>query len=389
MLRTLIAVGTRPEALKLIPLYKALIKAHIDTHLCATFQHDFLLKQVFELFSIIPNSNLSVMQMEQTLESITTTVITRITPIMRRYAPDVVIVQGDTTTAFATALAAFYQKIPVAHVEAGLRTLTSNEPFPEEMNRRLISKLATYHFAPTDSNVANLVKEGIDPRTVACTGNTIVDTLRLIQGHIESRALVISHQLQDIITETEITSKKIIILTAHRRESFGQGLIHIFNAIIHFANRHHDAIIVYPVHPNPSIAKALEQTGVKKIPNILCLEPLPYHEMVFLMSKAHLIVTDSGGMQEEATSLGKKILILRNATERLETVTAGFAHLIGTNEQTICNALEHFYNDTKIMIPSSIYGNGDASLQIVNHLQTFTKNNFVANNRIPMKKGIL
>ena len=376
MPNVLVVIGTRPEALKLIPLYKALNSAGFATHLCITSQHNQLLTQVLDLFNVTPDSNLSVMQPEQSLSYLTSTIINGITQVCQTYNPDIIIVQGDTTTAFASALAAFYQKIPIAHIEAGLRTTDPYQPFPEEMNRRLISRLATYHFAPTQSNVAALVKEGVTPSSIFCTGNTIIDTLHWVTQQINEQKLLINPELKHTINSLEAAHKKIIALTAHRRESFGQGLKNIFESVTDFALRHNDATIIYPVHPNPAIKETIMQTTLEQTPNILCIDPLPYHEMIFLMSKADLIITDSGGIQEEAVSLGKKVLITRTQTERQEGVDAGRAALVGTDKKILLDALEKQYALPASTTPTTIYGQGDACLKIVSHLCAITHNGF-------------
>lgn len=361
----LIVVGTRPEAIKLIPLYKALIKKGFATRLCATFQHNQLLAQVLDLFQVTPDFNLNIMQPGQSLEYITSAILNGITKIFKEYRPDIVLVQGDTTTALASSLAAFYQKISIGHVEAGLRTDAPQEPFPEEMNRRLISRLATYHFAPTQHNVNNLMEEKVPAAAIFCTGNTVVDGLQWVIEQINVKKLSINHELEQTVAALESTYKKIIVLTTHRRESFGQGLNNIFEGITQFALHHKECLIIYPVHPNPAISLAIEQSHINHIPNILCIDPLAYHEMVFLMTKAHLIITDSGGIQEEAVSLGKRVLILRNQTERPEGIYAGLAQLVGTDKDAISDALEECYTNPQPEAPALVYGSGDACEKIV------------------------
>jgi len=382
-------MGTRPEALKLIPLYKALIAAGFTVRLCATFQHRELLTQMLELFNVTPDINLSVMQPNQSLEYITTAIINGVTAACTTYTPDLIIVQGDTTTAFAASLAAFYQKIPVAHVEAGLRTTTPYQPFPEEMNRRLISRLATYHFAPTHNNVTNLIKEGIQASAIFCTGNTIVDTLQWVTKEIVDKKLLIDAKFETIIHGLEAAHKKILVLTTHRRESFGQGLKNIFESISTFASRHDDVAVIFPMHPNPAIKEALKQSNLHQTPNVFCINPLAYPEMIFLMSKAHIVVTDSGGIQEEAVSLGKKTLVLRTETERQEGIHIGMAHLVGTDKEKILSALEEHYTISQHITPASIYGLGDACSKIVSHLLSITHNSLPSKNVILNDKGIV
>lgn len=376
MPKVLVVIGTRPEAIKLVPLYKTLIAADFSVRLCATFQHSQLLTQVLQLFQVTPDFNLNIMRQNQSLEYLTSAILSGVTNVCKEYMPDIVLVQGDTTTALAASLAAFYQKIPVGHIEAGLRTTTPYEPFPEEMNRRVISRLASYHFAPTQHNVDNLMQENIPASTIFCTGNTVVDALQWVTAQINTQKLLINHTLEHTISTLEAKHKKIILLTAHRRESFGQGLKNIFESITAFALHHDDVAIIYPVHPNPSISLAIDQSHINHIPNIMCIDPLAYHEMVFLMSKADFIVTDSGGIQEEAVSLGKKVLVLRTQTERPEGLLVGMAQLIGTESETIIAALEHQYATPPYTTPTFVYGKGNACGKIVSELSNIVDNKF-------------
>lgn len=374
MRKVLVVIGTRPDAIKLIPLHKTLAAQGFDSRLCATFQHNQLLSQVLDLFQTTPDFNLNIMQPGQGLEYLTSAVLNGVTKVCKEYMPDIVLVHGDTTTALAASLAAFYQKVPIGHVEAGLRTANPYQPFPEEMNRRLISRLARYHFAPTLHNVNNLIQENVPASDIFCTGNTVVDALQWITAQINAQRCSIHHELEQTINTLEAAHRKIILLTAHRRESFGDGLKNIFESITTFALRHNESVFIYPVHPNPAIALAIEQSRIKQIPNILCIDPIAYHEMVFLLNKAHLIVTDSGGIQEEAVSLGKKVLVLRTQTERPEGIEAGLAHLVGTNKESITAALEEHYATANPITPALVYGTGDACIKIASALSLIMNN---------------
>ena len=367
----LLVVGTRPGAIKSIPLYQALKKTTIPTFLCATFQHDELLQQVFDIFRITPDISLKIMKKDQDLFHITTSVLEKMRDVYLKIDPELVLVHGDTATAFASALAAFYLKIPVGHLEAGLRTGNIYAPFPEEVCRKYISTIASYHFAPTSLNVGNLLAEGIARDTVFCTGNIIVDALEWIQQEIESGAIALNPIVTQKVLACKQNGKKLILLTAHRRESFDGGLLRIFNSIKKFAQQHDDLFIFYPVHPNPNVQAALEQAKLHEVPSIYLSQALAYQDLIYLILSSAWVMTDSGGIQEEAMSIGKKVIILRDVTERIEGVWEGLGMLAGTDENLITKYMSEFY-----LLPNTdaqattIYGDGKASARIVSILKT-------------------
>ena len=372
MKRIVIVFGTRPEAIKLCPLVREL-KAYPGkciSRVWVTAQHRQMLDQVLGLFEIRPDFDLNIMTHDQTLARLTSRILENITELLEAERPDVVVVQGDTTTTFAVSLAAFYQRIPVAHVEAGLRTNNKYSPFPEEVNRVLTSHLADYHFAPTEWAKSNLIKEGIDPSRIEVTGNTVIDAL-----------LWVSDKLMKVNAHFEELNqvdfgKKIILVTGHRRESFGQGLINICDALKQIAEAHHEVELVYPVHLNPNV-KGPVYDMLEGIPNIKLIPPLHYAPFVYLMNKCYLIISDSGGIQEEAPSLGKPVLVTRNNTERPEAIKAGTAILVGTDTKKITYETERLLKDEhrylSISKKSNPYGDGKASKRIVdillNHIQ--------------------
>ncbi len=364
-------MGTRPEAIKLIPLYHALKKASIDTILCATNQHVTLLEQVCAIFDTVPDMSLNIMREGQDLAYITTAVLEKMTAVYSVVQPDLVIVQGDTTTAFSASLAAFYGKIPVAHVEAGLRSGDRFAPFPEEINRKFITQLATYHFAPTALNVAQLLNEGVSRDAIFCTGNTVVDALLSIKEKIEQGALAVDDQLATMVQTQRKKGKKIMLLTAHRRESFGQGLIRVFKTIKRFALHYPDVFIFYPLHPNPHVIEAIDESGIRELENIHVGGPVAYVDLVYLLASIDWVVTDSGGIQEEAASLGKPVLVLRDVSERVECFWEGVCKLVGTNEDLIWHGLEACFREAgKKRSGSNVFGDGKAVERIVGILSS-------------------
>ena len=367
----LVVMGTRAEAIKLIPLYLALKKSNVNVLLCATFQHFSLLEQVFNVFDIIPDFNLNVMKENQDLFYVQNTILQRIRNIYLRTDPSLVLVHGDTTTTMTSALAAFYMHIPVGHVEAGLRTGNINFPFPEEMNRKLVGQIATYHFAPTAFSTANLLSEGVKRENVFCTGNTIVDALLWMKEKILSNKINIDKKIFNIMQDCKRKKLRTILLTAHRRESFNGGLLRIFNSIKKFAQKYSDVFVFYPVHPNPNVLSAVEQSGIKSVENIFTMEPVSYKELVYLLMNVDWVATDSGGIQEEAVSLGKRVLVLRDVTERWEGVWDGSEELVGTSEELILNSMEKLYHISDLRLSSSsVYGDGKACERIVSIIKT-------------------
>lgn len=365
MKKILIIFGTRPEALKLIPIYNELRKFSVEfeTKICISSQHKEMLWDMLNFFEINPDYDLNIMSPNQTLFDITSKILLRIKPILDDFLPDLIITQGDTTTTFIASLAGFYSRIKVAHVEAGLRSFDKYSPFPEEINRILTSHLADFHFAPTQKSIENLHSEGIT-NNIFLVGNTIIDTLFLTLSIIEKLENTYISKFDKIDF-----SKRIILVTGHRRESFGQPFRDICNAIHKIAVDFPDVQIIYPVHLNPNV-----QTPVKEIlsdlNNIFLIEPQKYPVFVWLMSKSYLILTDSGGVQEEAPSLGKPVLVMRDVTERTEGIEAGTAKLVGTYDSAIYQSIkELLQNEEKyhqMSIAQNPYGDGHSSERIVN-----------------------
>ena len=360
-----LVLGTRAEAIKLIPLYKELKRIKIQPLICATFQHMQLLQQVLDVFNVKPDFNLNIMQEDQDLFHVTQSVLEKTKQIFIKIEPSLVVVQGDTTTSMVAAMSAFYLKIPVAHVEAGLRTGNILEPFPEEMNRRVISQMTTYHFAPTKLAVSRLVKEGFDKNNIFCTGNTVVDALKSMLQKIESGEVEINNKIKKLVLKERSKKSQIILLTIHRREAFGQVIVQMLEGIKEFATEFQDTSTFFPFHPNPNVIEAIEKTGIKRVKNLYVFPAISYKDIVFLMKNSSWIVTDSGGIQEEAVSIGKKVLVLRDLTERSEGIQHGTEVLVGTNKKSILQNMKTVYHSKdKIDKPSDVFGDGKASLKI-------------------------
>lgn len=364
----LFIIGTRPEAIKLAPLALHLRRfpERYAVKICVTAQHRDMLDQVLAAFLIAPDFDLNVMTPGQTLFQSTSRIMSALEPVFEQARPDLAVVQGDTTTTLCGALAAFYRHVPVAHVEAGLRTDDPRQPFPEEMNRVLVARLATLHFAATQEAAGNLEREGIGER-VWITGNTGIDAVLWVRDRLESG------ELRTSPPPVELNGKRLILVTAHRRESFGEGFERICHALLRIAQRE-DVQVVYPVHPNPNVRAAVDRT-LRSHPRILLTEPMDYVPFVDLMRRAFLIVTDSGGIQEEAPSLGKPVLVLREKTERPEAVTAGTVKLVGTDVERIVTEATTLLDDpaeyqrrSRIHNP---YGDGHASERIEAALGSF------------------
>jgi UDP-N-acetylglucosamine 2-epimerase (non-hydrolysing) len=365
--KILFIFGTRPEAIKMAPLIKEFQKDNLfDVKVCVTAQHRQMLDQVLELFEIKPDFDLNLMKPNQDLYDITSNVLLGLRDIYKDYKPDLVFVHGDTTTTLGASLASFYQKIPVAHIEAGLRTHNIYSPFPEEINRQLTSRLATYHFAPTESSKQNLLKEGIAKESIFVTGNTVIDALLEVAKSVQSKDIKIDGY--------EVTNRKIILVTGHRRENFGEGFLNICKALKEIALEHQDIDIVYPVHLNPNVQKPVFEF-LSDISNIYLIKPLDYEPFVYLMSKSHMILTDSGGVQEEAPSLGKPVLVMRDTTERPEAVEAGTVKLVGTDRDLIVSSINELLNNKKMYKKMSEahnpYGDGKACERIINAVKGF------------------
>ncbi|MCT4707365.1 UDP-N-acetylglucosamine 2-epimerase (non-hydrolyzing) [Enterobacteriaceae bacterium H11S18] len=342
-MKVLTVFGTRPEAIKMAPLVHALAKdAFFDAKVCVTAQHREMLDQVLSLFSITPDYDLNIMSPGQGLTEITCRILEGLKPILESFKPDVVLVHGDTTTTVATSLAAFYQRIAVGHVEAGLRTGDLYSPWPEEANRTLTGHLAMYHFAPTENSRQNLLRENISDNKIFVTGNTVIDALISVRDRVMANeelrvSLAQCHPFLD-------ASKKLILVTGHRRESFGDGFERICLALADIAKENSDVQIVYPVHLNPNVSEPVERI-LGDIDNIVLIKPQEYLPFVYLMNHAYLILTDSGGIQEEAPSLGKPVLVMRDTTERPEAVKAGTVRLVGTDPSVIVREVTRLLRD--------------------------------------------
>ena len=359
--------GTRPEAIKFAPLILKMQKTDgLDVIVCVTGQHREMLYQVLELFNIEPDFDLSVMKTSQTLAEITIAIIKKIEQVLLNVKPDLILVHGDTTTSFTASLSAFYNQIQVGHVEAGLRTGSKFSPFPEEMNRKLTAHLADIHFAPTETSKQNLLDEGINKGKIFVTGNTVIDSLLTVLDLIND-----NEQLKAKIIETlrEVPlSKQILLVTGHRRENFGEGLQQICNALKNLAQKFDKLHIVYPVHLNPKVKGPVTKL-LAETPNIYLINPLDYLSFVYLMSKSKIILTDSGGIQEEAPTLGKPILLTRETTERPEAVITGTAKIVGTDAKTIFDEVSKLMLDKKYYDQMSLkinpYGDGHSSELII------------------------
>ncbi len=374
-MKILVVFGTRPEAIKMAPLVKALqANPEINCSVCITAQHREMLDQVLDLFDIQADFDLDIMKTSQGLSHITAEVLLRLEPILLELKPDRVLVHGDTSTTMAATLAAFYQKIPVAHIEAGLRTGKIYAPWPEEINRKITSTMSDMHFAPTTLAQSNLLNEGVSPDSIHVTGNTVIDALLNVMEKIRSNASL-QQQLRDLFPFID-TNKKMILVTGHRRENFGQGFEQICHAISKIA-LNNDVQIIYPVHLNPQVQEPVNHF-LKHIDNIFLLAPQDYLPFIYLMSKAHIILTDSGGVQEEAPSLGKPVLVMRDTTERPEAVEAGTVKLVGSNAERIYEEVMRLLNDTlefsKMSLAHNPYGDGKSSDRIVEKLLTTINN---------------
>ncbi|MHC0442735.1 non-hydrolyzing UDP-N-acetylglucosamine 2-epimerase [Flavobacterium sp. 3-210] len=365
-MKILLCFGTRPEAIKIAPLYHELKNNNFEVLVCVTAQHREMLDQVLDFFDIKPDFDLDLMQPNQTLNNLSANILSKMDKVLLQANPDLVFVHGDTTTSSMVALAAFHRGIKIAHVEAGLRTYNKQSPFPEEINRQLTGKLADIHFTPTNDATNNLVKEGISQSDIIETGNTVIDALFWTINKIEKENYFHSEieELKDIIP----TSKKIVLVTGHRRENFGAGMKNLCEALLTISKRE-DVIIIYPVHLNPNVKDVVNQLLSGK-ENILLVNPVSYPAFVWLMQQSFLIVSDSGGIQEEAPSLGKPVIVTRNTSERPEGVMAGFSKLVGTDKNKIINIIQGLLeNFDGFKNKSNPYGDGNASKNIIRFLQ--------------------
>ena len=382
MRKVLLVFGTRPEAIKMAPLVMELQKQkeRIETVVCVTGQHREMLDQVLEIFDIKPDYDLNIMKRGQDLYDVTARVLTGMREVLKEIKPDIVLVHGDTTTSTAAALAAFYQQIPVGHVEAGLRTHNIYSPWPEEMNRLLTGRLATYHFSPTSLSRNNLIKESINDRNIIVTGNTVIDALYWVVDKIKNNK-ELDNELESVLSKAGYdvnrldNGKKMVLITGHRRENFGDGFINMCTAIKDLTVKYPNVDFVYPMHLNPNVRKPIHEVFGKDLSglkNMFFIEPLEYLSFVYLMEKSSIVLTDSGGIQEEAPGLGKPVLVMRDTTERPEALDAGTVKLVGTDYNKIVNEVSSLIDDKtayeKMSKAVNPYGDGLACGRIVNAL---------------------
>ena len=365
--------GTRPEAIKLCPLILAVrAQPDFEPHVCVTAQHREMLDQVLEVFDVVPDVDLALMQPNQTLAGLTSRAIEKIDDYLAEYQSDMVIVQGDTTTVFCAAMAAFYRQIPIGHVEAGLRTWNKFSPFPEEINRVLTTRVADMHFAPTQVSRDNLLREGVDDNNIFVTGNTVIDALHIAVDKVRKKPPLVPGLPAHLMDGQN--EKPLVLITGHRRENFGQGFTDICDAIATLAKRFSDTAFVYPVHLNPNVREPVFRL-LSNMDNVHLIEPLSYLPFIALMNRANLILTDSGGVQEEAPSLGKPVLVMRDTTERPEAVDAGTVKLVGTDKRTIIDNVTTLLTDEKTydIMATAInpYGDGKACGRIMTACSRF------------------
>jgi UDP-N-acetylglucosamine 2-epimerase (non-hydrolysing) len=375
-MKILIVFGTRPEAIKMAPLVHMLrAQPSLTVTVCVTAQHRQMLDQVLGLFSIKPDIDLNLMRDNQDLFDVTSSILVAMRGVLDQHQPDIVLVHGDTTTAYATALACFYRGVTVGHVEAGLRTHDLRSPFPEEFNRQAVGKIATWHFAPTATSRQNLIDEGIPSENILVTGNTVIDALFWVLDRIESNPAnrtILESSLSVKLT-FDWKKQRFVLITGHRRENFGAGFLSICEAIKHLAEKHRDVHFVYPVHLNPNVQKPVYDL-ISGHANIHLTAPLEYEPFVFLLKHAYLVLTDSGGIQEEAPSLGKPVLVMRDVTERPEAVSAGTVKLVGASADKIIHGVAELLNDesayAKMSTAHNPYGDGLACNRIAQLLNT-------------------
>ncbi len=399
--KVMLVFGTRPEAIKVAPLIKEFQK-HADrfeTIVCVTGQHREMLDQVLRLFEIVPDYDLNIMKQGQDLYDVTARVLVGLRDVLKEAKPDMVFVHGDTTTSMAAALAAFYQQIPVAHIEAGLRTHTIYSPWPEEMNRQITSRIATYNFAPTPLSKQNLLAEGVKEESITVTGNTVIDALYRVVDKIKADT-ILQEQIKEILLKSGLPKRlvsqspdlsvasspaRLVLITGHRRENFGEGFIHICKAIKTLAEKYPDVDFVYPMHLNPNVRKPIKEVFGEEVTsnlqsptsNLFFIEPLEYLPFVFLMEQSTLILTDSGGIQEEAPGLGKPVLVMRDTTERPEAVEAGTVKLVGTDYNLIVSEVSRLLDDktyyNAMAHANNPYGDGKASERIIGSITDISK----------------
>ena len=368
MTKVLIVFGTRPEAIKMAPLVKAFEKYpnQFNTKVCVTAQHREMLDQVLSFFEITPHYDLDLMKPDQNLYGLTADIITNLKPVLEDFQPDYVFVHGDTTTTMAGSIASFYSGAKVCHVEAGLRTHNKLSPFPEEINRQIAGRVCDYHFAPTDTSKQNLLQENVKESTILVTGNTVIDALLESVKRVKKKA---SFHIQEL--SKTLKDKEMILVTGHRRENHGDGFVRICEALKIIAQDCPNRLIVYPVHLNPKVQEPVKQI-LKDVDNVILIDPLAYPDFIWMMNRAKIIITDSGGVQEEAPSLGKPVLVMRDTTERPEAVDAGTVILVGTDKEKIVKeALDLLNNQERFDAMSTLhnpYGDGNASEKIVDYI---------------------
>lgn len=383
MKKIMLVFGTRPEAIKMAPLVKAFQAKNdeFETIVCVTGQHREMLDQVLHLFDIKPDFDLNIMKQGQDLYDITSRVLLGMRDVFKVCKPDILFVHGDTTTSTAAALAGFYQQIPVAHVEAGLRTNDIYSPWPEEMNRQITGRIATYNLSPTQLSRQNLLKENVDENKITVTGNTVIDALHWVTAKIKSDKKLDDNLSLDLKskgydTKRLVGNRRLILITGHRRENFGDGFLHICHAIQDLAKKFPEVDFVYPMHLNPNVRKPIHQVfgkDLNNLGNIFFIEPLEYLPFVFLMEKSDIVLTDSGGIQEEAPGLGKPVLVMRNTTERPEAVDAGTVKLVGTDYDAIVDNVSKLLTDrnlyNKMSKATNPYGDGKACERIIRYIE--------------------
>ncbi len=379
MKKILLVFGTRPEAIKMAPLVKKLqqMPEEFLTVVCVTGQHREMLDQVLRLFDITPEYDLNIMKPNQDLYDITSRILLGMRDVLKEVQPDIVLVHGDTTTSMATALAAFYQQIPVGHVEAGLRTGNIYSPWPEEMNRLITGRITTHHFSPTPLAKENLLREYVDKKQIIVTGNTVIDALQMVVERLKNDELLaneVAAKISQIGYDVQRLDgkRRMVLITGHRRENFGDGFLNICHAIKHLAEQYKDVDFVYPMHLNPNVRKPVLEILGEKAENVFLIEPLDYLPFVYMMQHSTLILTDSGGVQEEAPGLGKPVLVMRDTTERPEAVEAGTVLLVGTNREKIEQGVSMLLNDAdtyrRMSEAVNPYGDGLACDRIIKNL---------------------
>lgn len=380
-MKTLLFVfGTRPEAIKTIPVLKAFekYKNQYSVKVCVTAQHREMLDSVLAFFNVVPDYDLNIMRADQDLSTLTTRIIDGLTPVFMEVQPDVIFVHGDTTTTFSAGLAAFYHKIPVAHIEAGLRTHLPYSPYPEEMNRQLTTRLTAFHFAPTDLSRDNLLQENVKSEDIYVVGNTVIDALKTALNHIEQEVELKKEIIDTIATAGYVlpvkAGQRLVLITGHRRENFGEGFQEMCRSIKVLAEQYSDVDFVYPVHLNPNVQKPVYEL-LSDLSNVYLLEPLDYPQFIYMMNCADIVLTDSGGIQEEAPSLGKPVLVMRDNTERPEAVTAGTVKLVGT--RGIVDGMKDLLDNTDVYQQMSKavnpYGDGFSSDRIVEVIENVSQ----------------